>query len=539
MPEIITMTSKIRKLLPESIRWRLPVSYVLIALLTTLSLGTVLLTTLRGYYAQREYDHLLGNAQAISQTLTEMYAFQLSDEQMLSQLQNLAFLAQSRIQVLDNDGQIRLDSGDSSQPRQISLSFDDRVFQPDVLFSFANSSASPTAGEIFESQNVEKQWTSTIDVLPERLLPPPYMLPPMDNRQFFIGVAGTPFGFGLNSEAAPGRYSDQQVRQPIEDDRQNLMGYVQLLDGPAYGTEIVDGVARALFGAGLVAIGLAVAVGLLMSRQISKPLLALTDMTGHMAEGNLAVRVKMERRDEFGLLARSFNRMAGRVENTVTTLRRFVADAAHELHTPITALHANLELAATENDHQQRLQFVLKAQEQLKRLEAMTSSLLDLSRLEGGDMPQERIPLDVTALVREVSELYASRAEQSGLVFAFDMPDAQVIVSANETQLRRVLGNLLDNAIKFTPENGKVCVGLCRSGSSVKLWVQDNGIGIPAEDLPLLFNRFRRGRNAAAYPGSGLGLAITKAIVERHGGHISAESLPEGTRFLLQLPFSV
>lgn len=537
------MRLRLKPMIPTSIRWRLPFSYALIGLLATLSLGVVLLTTLRGYYAQREYDHLMQNATAVSRVLTEMYAARLSDEEMESQLHNLAFISQSRIRLLDAGEQMVLDTGEAGLPRTIALGYEAR--RADRFDIFYDSS--PLIGPLIEPFDSRRDWVSTIDVSTDVIgfeggdlaaLPPDIL--GNTARQFFIGVAGTPFGFGLNRElnVRPDEYSDQVVRQPIVDDQQNVIAYVELLQGPAFGTEIFNGVAQALLSAGLIAIGLAASVGWFISRQISQPLLALTDMTGHMADGNLAVRVKMERRDEFGLLARSFNHMAGRVENTITTLRRFVADAAHELHTPITALHANLELAATENDHSQRLHFVLKAQEQLKRLESLTSSLLDLSRLEGGDTPQERGLVDVIVLIREVSEAYASRAEQVGLLFEFDVPDAPVIVTANEAQLRRVVGNLLDNAIKFTPENGRVCIGLACTGSSVNLWVQDSGIGISAEDLPLLFNRFRRGRNAAAYPGSGLGLAIIKAIVERHGGQISAQPLGQGTRFLLQLPGS-
>ena len=135
-----------------------------------------------------------------------------------------------------------------------------------------------------------------------------------------------------------------------------------------------------------------------------------------------------------------------------------------------------------------------------------------------------------------MSELYASRAEQAGVLFQFDAPHEPVIAKVNESQLRRVVGNLLDNAIKFTPETGVIRVGIKRESKSVQISVQDTGIGIPTEDLPHLFNRFRRGRNAAAYPGSGLGLAIIKTIVEGHGGQVMVESSPQGTCFSLRLP---
>ena len=116
------------------------------------------------------------------------------------------------------------------------------------------------------------------------------------------------------------------------------------------------------------------------------------------------------------------------------------------------------------------------------------------------------------------------------------MPQVPVSVLGDEAQLQQALGNLLDNAIKFTPEGGTVEIGLCQEDEWAKLWVEDRGIGIPVEDLSYLFSRFHRGRNAVSYPGSGLGLAIVKAIVETHGGKVKGENVETGSRFTVWLP---
>jgi signal transduction histidine kinase len=531
-------------MLPTSIRWRLPLSYALIALLATIALGIVLLTTLRGYYAQREYDHLWGNAMAIGDTVSEMYQYDLSDDQIALQLRSLAFLSQARIRLLNMKGDILIDSGEGLEPRTIALSYAPGMDSTDGPFQIGAASVPSGSEQFFDGPfSGGEEWGAAIELGPQRVTRP--VLPPddpntvdLDQRYFFMAVAGTPYGFGLNSsrERVLDLRSDQTVETPLFGPANQLLGYIKLSDGPAYGTEIVNGVARALMGAGAVAVLLAILVGWVISRQMSAPLLLLADATRCMADGNLTARVTTDRNDEFGLLASSFNHMAGRVENTVTTLRRFVADAAHELHTPITALHANLELAATDDDDAQRLTFIQRAQEQLKRLEVMTSSLLDLSKLEAGDLREERKAVDLNMLIAQVSELYASRAEQAGLSFKFDTPLESIVALVDEGQLRRVIGNLLDNAIKFTPENGIIQIGLCHHTNGLQIWVHDTGIGIPIDDIPHLFNRFRRGRNASAYPGSGLGLAIIKAIVEGHGGQVTVESSPQGTRFSLQLP---
>jgi signal transduction histidine kinase len=239
-------------------------------------------------------------------------------------------------------------------------------------------------------------------------------------------------------------------------------------------------------------------------------------------------------------LAHAFDEMARRVEETVETLRRFASDAAHELHTPLTALHTNLELMAGDEtaapaDAEWR-KYLNRAQVQLTRLETLTSDLLDLSRLDAGrgGVETEWQPVRLGALLREAGQRFASRAEQAGLTLALDVSPASTIVSGQAIQLRRMLDNLIDNALKFTPVGGQVTVGLQRTveDTHIRLWVEDTGIGVPVEDRPHLFERFHRARNAAGYAGSGLGLAIVKAIVDRHQGQVTAGRKGERPRLV-------
>jgi signal transduction histidine kinase len=249
----------------------------------------------------------------------------------------------------------------------------------------------------------------------------------------------------------------------------------------------------------------------------------------------LSSRANAGGRDEFGQLAQTFNHMADQVQTTVDALRRFVSDAAHELHSPLTALRTDLDLAADEMDAVRRQQFVERAREMVARLEALTSNLLDLSRIEAKAGANERW-YDLAALVREHCEAYASEAEQAGLAFELALPAGTVMMRGEPVQVTRALSNLIDNACKFTPQGGVVRCALARENGQIVLSVSDSGIGIPAEDLPQLFNRFHRGRNAVSYPGSGLGLAIAKAIMEQQGGTVVAENVHGGARFALQWP---
>jgi signal transduction histidine kinase len=534
----LTMRLRLR-----SIRWRLPLSYAAIALLATLALGVVLLTTLRSFYVQREIDYLHWNAEMLSLAARDMLKNDTPTEAIQAQFESLSFLSQVHIRLLDANRQVVADSGVPDN-RQVVVSYE-RVQQS-------------IAGQFSQPSTRAGDYASVI-FLRSPLAPAAPSSPGLfvagqsaEQRQFNLQfgsadtgpvqdviMPGPPFGHGITDAAFSNRRSDQQVEAAVVDDgdEQTLLGYIEVLEGPAYGSTILDSVTRGWLIAGAVAVLLAGGVGWLVSRTMSAPLLALTGVTAQMAEGNLSARADVDRHDEFGILARTFNEMANRVEDTVVTLRRFVGDAAHELHTPLTALTANLELAVSEDNEEKRQTFITQAQQQVKRLETLTIGLLDLSRIEMNIVSEEKHLVNLTALIQETIELYASRAEQAGLTFVLDLDDSAIMAHVNESQFRRVIGNLLDNAIKFTPEDGTITLGMRRRDQAVELWVKDTGIGIPGDDLPQLFNRFHRGRNAAAYPGNGLGLAIIKAIVESHRGQVVVESAAEsGTRFSLQLP---
>jgi two-component system sensor histidine kinase BaeS len=524
-------------MIPRSIRWRLPLSYAGIALLVALALGGILLVVLRGYYTQREIDHLTNNAYAISNTLLPLLREpEIDREELQAQVESLSFLTQTRVRVLDADRQVLADSG-PFDAFSIRIALAPRFERSASATGPVEAEGLPPDESPLPAETEEPLESIAIVVprilegsaLPRRVGPLPAGSQRVINEA--LSVVGTLQGFDLSgrADAASGR-SDQRVRVSVYPEPDQLKATIVLSEGPAYGSEIVGMVAWGWAIAAVLSVILAAGTGWFISRRINAPLLNLTAATARMAAGDLSARARAAGEDEFGALARSFNQMADQVENTVVTLRRFVSDAAHELNTPLTALQTNLELAPDQ-------EFVRRAQAQVGRLARLTEGLLDLSRVEAARSREANAPLDQVALVREVSELYASRADQAGLAFTLSLPSDPVTVHGDRTRLRQVLENLLDNAIKFTPEGGSVAVGIGRHGDEAELWIEDTGIGIPADDLPGLFGRFHRACNATGYPGSGLGLAIVKAIVENHGGRIQAEStLGEGTRLSLTLP---
>jgi two-component system sensor histidine kinase BaeS len=523
----------------RSIRWRLALSFAGLALLVTLALGALLLGILRDYYGQQEQHYLMNNAIAIGGLLADIVLQNPSPAALQTQLEGLTFLSQSRIRLLDPDHNVLADSGPFTNINVLIVSAGD-VGDQTLIYQLLDEppseseNVSPRRFEVLmggqtvigvASSVMTSETPSTVQVAKLVLSD----TAPLSDTMGTVSVAQTFYGFGLGADTSSlGSHSKTTFSQPIWQADGTLWGYVELSEGPAYGTQIVNNTMVAWGIAGALAVLMAAIVGWMMSRNLSAPLSALTTATTQMAAGDLSTRAPATARaDEFGSLSRAFNQMADRVEETVFTLREFVSDAAHELHTPLTALHTNLELAGDTD-------VVVRARAQVTRLETLTEGLLDLSRIEAGT--QTFSPVDMVVLAREMAELYASQAEQTDVAFTVDIGVASALVPGDETQLRRVLLNLLDNALKFTPAGGAVHFILTVVEHAIVICVADTGIGIPPEDLPHLFNRFHRGRNTAHYPGSGLGLAIVRAIVERHGGQVQAENSTDGACFTVRLP---
>jgi signal transduction histidine kinase len=505
----------------HSIRWRLPLSYAAIALLAALALGSVMLLVLNGFYTGMEREYLMGNALAIRSAVDQVLQANLPEQALQDQLKGLSFLSQTQIRVLDESGNTIADSGVPDAQQVVALSAVPAGVMFNIAFDAPPEGASGPAvafGSRTESAPaqvfIEKNGLSaTVDTL--------------------MPVSASPFGYGFAAQGivTTDRRSSQVVSLPLA----NSFGTLEISHGPAYGSDILRSVTAAWAMSSLIAVLFAAAIGWYASRQVTRPVLVLTEATRRMEQGDLSVRVELpgEKQQEFQALANSFNGMAQRVEDTVSTLREFVSDAAHELNSPLTALRTNLELAA-EIRTPASIQVAL---EQVDRLNTLVSSLLDLSRIEASQTNLEFALIDLGQLVNETGEQFASRAEQAERFFTLQLPDELIQVKGDELHLKRVLSNLLENALKFTPAGGSITLKLAQALGNASITVSDTGIGIPTDDLPHLFERFHRGRNSSSYPGNGLGLAIAKALVTAHGGNLHAESKPgQGTSMIVHFP---
>lgn len=516
----------------SSLRWRLPLSYIGLALFATLASGAALIFMLRQYYQQQERAYLLRNAQAMSGLLTRTLRAGVPAPVLEGQVVGLAFMMQVQARVRDTAGRVLVDSGPPAARRV--MTFANPPEGGDVMTFISHTNDIPpdeAQFAIFLGDAMPVPFTTSVAAGGAGAVINEAYVPASQGPFGDPLVAPSFYGFDVMTGAPlTAQRSDQVVEQPIFTETGQVVGLVELSAGPAYGAEIVDSVTRAWGVASFLAVVLAAGLGWVVSRRITTPLGELMTVTTRMAEGDLTARAAPTAQDEFGALGRSFNGMADRVSETIRTLQNFVADAAHELHTPITALRTNLDLVAAEGAASTHL---AQAQAQTLRLQNTVNDLLDLSRLEA--QPPAHTAVDLRQLLAALGEQYASRTEQAEVAFVLQLPAEPVVMQGAEPQLRRALSNVLDNAVKFTPTGGQVTLQLAVDSEEAVITVTDTGIGIPEDDLPHIFKRFHRGRNTAAYLGSGLGLALVKSIVEAHGGSVQVSNCAPGVRVALRM----
>jgi two-component system sensor histidine kinase MprB len=279
---------------------------------------------------------------------------------------------------------------------------------------------------------------------------------------------------------------------------------------------------------GGIGIAVAAALAAFVATAVLRPVRRLTIAADTVAAtGNLAERVEVGGNDELGRLAARFNGMLAALEDSVGRQRRLVADASHELRTPLTAARTNVDLVREGKLPEDEVRHALdEASVELDALTTLVADLVELARGEERKLRVEDVQLD--DLVATAVERAKSRAPEAMFVTSL----APVQVRVDPVLVERAVGNLLDNAVKYSPPGAPIEVTV-REGEVV---VADHGPGIAEEDLPRIFDRFYRAAAARSKPGSGLGLALVREAAEAHGGHASAESSSGGARFRLTLP---
>jgi heavy metal sensor kinase len=286
-------------------------------------------------------------------------------------------------------------------------------------------------------------------------------------------------------------------------------------------------------------LGLAAGVGWFMARRAVSGVEAVTRTAQEISGGTLAKRVPVGTRgDEIDQLAATFNQMLGRIQALVTEIKEMSDNIAHDLKSPITRIRGMAEVTlSTSKGIEEYETMAAGTVEECDRLLDMINTMLMITKTESGVHPLDYQQVDMPRLVRDACELMETVAEDKGLSLACETPETLPLVG-DPRMIQRILANLLDNAIKYTPFGGRVKVSLSETdGGEALVTVHDTGMGIPPDDLPHIFERFYRCDQSRSEPGTGLGLSLARALARAHRGDITVTSaLGQGSTFTLSLP---
>jgi signal transduction histidine kinase len=274
---------------------------------------------------------------------------------------------------------------------------------------------------------------------------------------------------------------------------------------------------------------LTIFIGVLLVQRLVNPLAEVIATAQDVANGKLNARVAVSGPQDLRALNESFNEMAVALEHNDRQRREMLADVAHELRTPLSVIRGRLE-GIVDGVYPENGPQVSMALEQTYALQRLVDDLRLLTLAETRQLPFDKRIVNVGNSMERVLEMFSAEAEEKNISLSFPEKDGDLSVSVDPQRFEQVLSNLIGNSLRYVPEGGRVWIAANGTADGVRITVNDNGAGVPAEDLPFIFNRFWRKEKsrARASGGTGLGLAIAKQLIEAQGGTIEARSLPEG-----------
>jgi two-component system OmpR family sensor kinase/two-component system sensor histidine kinase BaeS len=356
----------------------------------------------------------------------------------------------------------------------------------------------------------------------------------------WAGEPGPPLSPGQQADALPIQVSDEAAGG-LE-----TVGYLRVervpepRPGPPPQQFLLGWLSRSLLLVAAVTGVMGILFGVLASRNLTAPLSRLAEAAQAIGARDLSRRVEVGGSAEVREVAQAFNEMAAALEGAETLRRNLLADVAHELRTPLSVLQGNLR-AILDDVYALEKGEVARLYDETRLLSRLVNDLHELAQAEAGHLALNRQPTQLAELVGSTASAFGAAADAKGVTLNWHIPPDLPPVMADSARLTQVLHNLLDNALRHTPAGGGIALRAGCDAGEVWLEVQDSGDGIAARDLPHVFDRFYRADPARsrATGGAGLGLAIVRAIVEAHGGRVSAASqgVPgQGSTFTLRLP---
>lgn len=294
--------------------------------------------------------------------------------------------------------------------------------------------------------------------------------------------------------------------------------------------------------AGLVALFCILLVGsmmfLIIADIIVKPIYRLIKATNELSKGNYKVRVNYSGDDEIAKLNRSFNQMAQQLAKQEVIRQQFISDVSHEFQTPLTAIQGFATILKNEDISKEQVEkYADVILFHSKRLSTLSKNMLQLTLLEGEDVKLEKSDFSLTNQLNRVVETQDNLAIRKNIEIEIKLPKNDVIIEGDESRLEQVWINLINNAIKYTPDNGSVIVSVKKFAKEVEVRIKDTGVGMSKETISHIFERFYRVDKSRRIEGNGLGLSIVKRIIDLHGGTIDIISKEnEGSEFIVKIP---
>jgi signal transduction histidine kinase len=300
---------------------------------------------------------------------------------------------------------------------------------------------------------------------------------------------------------------------------------------------------------GIITLIGALFIGVLSIYFITKNLRKVISTVKRFSNGELSARIKVTKGGEINQLAESFNEMADTIVGNIEDLksmenlrRELVGNVSHDLRTPLAVIHGYIETLMIKREglsEEEQIKYLSTALEGTEKLKGLVEELFELSKLEAKHVEPVKEPFFINELIDDIAQKYAILAEEKGIKIISQLEDQPCLVYADVRLIERVLQNLIDNAIKYTPQNGAITLQINNKKDQVEIEVIDTGSGIPKDQIPFVFDRYHIGdkRISLDKNSTGLGLAIVKRILEIHNAKIQLKSkLGEGTSFCFALP---
>ncbi len=350
-----------------------------------------------------------------------------------------------------------------------------------------------------------------------------------------------------NASSLPAELTANEIAQAIPLKNNNtVVGYLLLEGGMGFTradeSRLVTRLSKAAILAGVLAGVVALAIALILAYGLVKPVQELTLAAQKLAKGDLSQRVKITGKDEIGLLGMTFNQMAESLQKAEVMRKALTADIAHELRNPLAVQRATLE-ALLDGVYPLNFEYIQPILEQNQLLTRMVEDLRTLALADAGQLSLEKIPVEMMEFCKRVMDTFQPQAQTKGQKIELETfaegESGQAFVLGDPQRLEQILGNLISNAIRYSPPSGVVKISIHVKSKEIVVQIKDSGGGIPADALPYIFDRFYRVAKSRSRDegGSGLGLAIARQLAQAHQGSLTAENAAEGGAiFTLRLP---